>query len=345
MPTAPAATPATIPVRFSARGAIRRSIPLRRPGHPATPPLHLHQSILTRCRCAGTRAPMPVTISYAMVPRRSRPLGGGDLLVALAADEHDLVADLDGDVAEVDQQLVHRDHADDRAAPAADQHLAAGEAEVAGHAVGVARGHGRDPSRRARPPTAGRRTRVRPAASVFTMRDRGPAATARAAARPGVVGERGRGREAVAGDADAHEVVARAAGTVEQARRVRRVHERRAEPARRRARRAPRRSGASCSAVYGFSGSSATARCVHTPASASSSRAATCAASATASSGVQPTRCMPVSTLRCTASGSARPASATALASASMPGSVYTTGVSRARRRGRRPAAPAPTGA
>ena len=77
------------------------------------------------------------------------PLGGGDLLVALRADEHDLVADLDGGVADVDHQLVHRDDAGDRAAPAADEHLATDQPEVAGHTVGVPRGHGRDAARRA----------------------------------------------------------------------------------------------------------------------------------------------------------------------------------------------------
>src|SRR6266536_1212817 len=81
----------------------------------------------------------------------------------------------------------------------------------------------------------------------------------------------------------------------------------------------------SCSPVYGLSGSSATARCVRTPSRRSSVRAAIDSASANASSRVQPTRCMPVSTLRWTRRGSA-PESATALASASMGAGVYTTG-------------------
>src|SRR6266545_2547082 len=82
----------------------------------------------------------------------------------------------------------------------------------------------------------------------------------------------------------------------------------------------------SCSPVYGLSGSSATARCVRTPSRRSSVRAVIDCASANAWSTRQPTRCMPVSTFRWTGSGSA-PESATALASASMPAGVYTTGV------------------
>ena len=39
---------------------------------------------------------MPHTIVYAIVSIALGPLVGGDLLVALAADQHDLVADLDG---------------------------------------------------------------------------------------------------------------------------------------------------------------------------------------------------------------------------------------------------------
>ena len=79
--------------------------------------------------------------------------------------------------------------------------------------------------------------------------------------------------------------------------------------------------------VSGRSGSSATAKWVQIPSRRSSGRAVTAATRSGASSGAQPTRCIPVSTLRWTGSGSAA-RSATALASASMPGSVYTTGVS-----------------
>ncbi len=51
-------------------------------------------------------------------------------------------------------------------------------------------------------------------------------------------------------------------------------------------------------------------------------RAQIACASTSASSGAQPTRCMPVSILRCTSSGVSRPESATAFASASIPASV-----------------------
>src|SRR5262249_23126878 len=57
-----------------------------------------------------------------------RQLGGGDLLAALAAEEHDLVADA-GEVAErgdVDHEHVHADGADDGAAAAAHEDLARG---------------------------------------------------------------------------------------------------------------------------------------------------------------------------------------------------------------------------
>src|SRR6478672_10703723 len=102
MPTAPAATPATIPVRFSARGAIRPvdSVAASRPsGHAATAsPSHGP----TRVAARHARADAGDDLVRDGVEAR-RPLGGGDLVVALAADQHDLVVDIGGGVAEIDE--------------------------------------------------------------------------------------------------------------------------------------------------------------------------------------------------------------------------------------------------
>ena len=64
-----------------------------------------HQSTRTR----GTRAPIPRG-SPTRWSRAVGPFVGRDLLVALAAEEHDLVAGRDGVVPDVDDQLVHRHH-------------------------------------------------------------------------------------------------------------------------------------------------------------------------------------------------------------------------------------------
>ena len=63
-------------------------------------------------------------------------------------------------------------------------------------------------------------------------------------------------------------------------------------------------------AVKGSAGSSATAQCVQMASRLSAPSAATMRASPTRSAGAAPTRCMPVSTFRCTGTG-ARPAGAT----------------------------------
>ncbi len=60
------------------------------------------------------------------------PLLRRDLLVTLAADEDDLVADLDVVVAAVDHELVHGHDAQDRPATGTDQHLPADEAQATG---------------------------------------------------------------------------------------------------------------------------------------------------------------------------------------------------------------------
>ena len=59
-------------------------------------------------------------------------------------------------------------------------------------------------------------------------------------------------------------------------------------------------------AVNGLSGSSATGQCVHTPSSSTSESSPIALASGTTSAGAAPTRCMPVSTLRCTGTAGAR---------------------------------------
>ena len=67
---------------------------------------------------------MPQNTSWAMVPSTGGPLGRGERLGTLLADEHHLVAD--GHVVvgtAVHHDLVHGDHPRQRAAPAADQHL------------------------------------------------------------------------------------------------------------------------------------------------------------------------------------------------------------------------------
>ena len=73
------------------------------------------------------------------------PLQRGDLVVALAPEEHDFVAGFDRRITDVDHELVHRHDPGDRVPAATDQHFPAGEPQVAGHAVGVAGGHRRDP--------------------------------------------------------------------------------------------------------------------------------------------------------------------------------------------------------
>ena len=61
--------------------------------------------------------------------------------LAGSPNSDDLVADRDGRVADVDDELVHRDAADDRAPCARQQHLGAAAGGVARNAVGVAERH------------------------------------------------------------------------------------------------------------------------------------------------------------------------------------------------------------
>src|SRR5690349_18231025 len=107
-PTVPAATPATSPVRFSALAAIRLvdSVPASRPsGHASTASPSAGRSL------ADVGAGHPgADAGHDLVGDGAEPfapLGGGDLVVALAADEDHLVVGLGRHVAEVDEQLVH----------------------------------------------------------------------------------------------------------------------------------------------------------------------------------------------------------------------------------------------
>ncbi len=77
------------------------------------------------------------------MPSQVGPLGCGHALVALLADEHDLVADVHGVVAR-DHQLIHGHDADDRPSSPADEHLTACEPEVATYAIRVSDRDGRD---------------------------------------------------------------------------------------------------------------------------------------------------------------------------------------------------------
>ena len=143
----------------------RRRPRRRRPWRPPRAPAHgeVHP------RHAG---PDPAHDRVRDGAHRPRPRRGGDLLVALAPDQHDLVADLDREVADVEHQLVHRDGARDRAAPAAHDRLAAVMRELAGHTVGVADRHGRDAGRARRSRSAARTTAARRAEPTFTCETR-----------------------------------------------------------------------------------------------------------------------------------------------------------------------------
>src|SRR5207344_1282166 len=77
---------------------------------------------------------------------------GADRLAALLADQDRLVAGLDVRLgAEVDGDVVHRDGADQRVAPTADQDLGV-VGEPAPHAVAVAERQHPDPGGGRRPP-------------------------------------------------------------------------------------------------------------------------------------------------------------------------------------------------
>jgi hypothetical protein len=54
-----------------------------------------------------------------------RELPRVDRIVTLRAEQDDLVAGIDREVAAIDQQLVHRDVARDAATPPTDQHVGA----------------------------------------------------------------------------------------------------------------------------------------------------------------------------------------------------------------------------
>src|SRR5665811_1308381 len=68
------------------------------------------------------------------------PLLGADAIVALSAQEHDLVANRNLIVTAVHHELVHGDHTHDAATTPADQHLPACRRQPSGHTVGIADG-------------------------------------------------------------------------------------------------------------------------------------------------------------------------------------------------------------
>src|ERR1700691_203362 len=93
-----------------------------------------------------TRHACPNTAKY--LPRDGArtlgPLIGRDLLVALAAQEDDLVTGRHGVIAAVDHQHVHGDHAGEGITLRVDKDLGTRVEETTGIAVGVAEGNGGD---------------------------------------------------------------------------------------------------------------------------------------------------------------------------------------------------------
>ena len=186
--------------RPSSTGSARRHVRLRKPLRPYRP--------RRRSRCPPPSRPSPVPPRYAwsdpaddLVGDRAEslgPFGRGDLRVALTPEQHDLVADLDRRLADVDHELVHGHGARDRVADTSDQDLAARRAP----GCGVRRRRSPPgPSRHAtdgRARSAGRRRSGRRPASSLTCgdarleREHGPERNA--------VGEVRGGRDAVDGD-------------------------------------------------------------------------------------------------------------------------------------------------
>ena len=149
--------------RGAARATTARSAPYAGPITPAATPvttpgaLEERHPALIRRYVRGTRRADAGDDLVGDGAEALGPLGGGDLVVALRGrSARRRRRPRPATSPRSTMQLVHRDDADDRAAAAPDQHLATRQPEVAGHAVGVARGHGRDAARRARPRSAGR---------------------------------------------------------------------------------------------------------------------------------------------------------------------------------------------
>ena len=135
------------------------------------------------------------------------PLVGGGRAGRRVAEDHDLVARLDVRVADVDDELVHRDAADHRSCGLGQQHLGAAARRVARDAVGVASG-------------TSARVVARSACQMCAYDAPVPGVTRRTAAtrvRRVMAGVSPRsvqvavaeGRQPVHADADAHHVVAR----------------------------------------------------------------------------------------------------------------------------------------
>ena len=228
---------------------------------------------------------MPHTIVYAMVP-----IARAHAAAVISSSPWRPISTTSsptstGQVADVEHELIHRDRAGDRAAPAAHDRLAA--------VMRAARGAHRRRNRSARSRRGSRRVGLvaqpvrepRAARNRLHVRDPRLHRHRRAQLDAGLRARRpARGRSS-----RCRRAPCRSARRASRSRRRCCTRARSRSAGRgRAARRAPSRNGASCSAVYGLPGSSATARCVHTPASSSSGRSTTCAASSTASSARAP---------------------------------------------------------
>ena len=193
---------------------------------------------------------------------RGRASSHAVTLVALRAEQHDLVARLEAHVAAIDDQLVHRHAPRDPAPLPADQDVGA-RRQDARVAVGVAHRHGGDP-RVARPARSDGHTNplARPA-SRFAAHRRAPRSAGR---KTEVVADAGRGLHPVEADADPDQIEP-GLRVEDRAGRVGRVEHPRLMPGRRTSSTAAG-NASSCASVV-TSSSRPSAKCVH---SASSSR-------------------------------------------------------------------------
>src|SRR3984957_2165978 len=77
-------------------------------------------------------------------PSPRGPLIRTERLVALLSQQHHVVTDAHGVVADVDHQLIHGDHTSDRIPGGVDKYLRAAVEELTGVAIGVSKGHRHD---------------------------------------------------------------------------------------------------------------------------------------------------------------------------------------------------------
>ena len=101
-------------------------------------------SSITTSTVRGRRPPRRVTTSYGMVSRRAAQSSAVISSSPCSPRSTTSSSTATVEVADVDEQLVHRHRARDRAPRAAHEHLAPDRTERAGHAVGVADRHRRD---------------------------------------------------------------------------------------------------------------------------------------------------------------------------------------------------------